>query len=145
KTTSTAVTVPGPPATTTTTAAGSTTNSDTGAFAVFGSGNPSSGGSTSSFSPSFSGRGSANSVDRGYSTTLPFGVGAGTDQATGPDRPTQDGPTVSTPASSHAKHSVSRFALGATSLLLLVLAMLGLWLRQQVKHAGVLEPLDPEM
>jgi len=84
-------------------------------------------------------------VDRGYSTTLPFGVGAGTDQATGPDGPTQDGPTVSTPASSHSKHSVSRFALGATSLLLLVLAMLGLWLRQQVKHAGVLEPLDPEM
>jgi hypothetical protein len=143
--TSSAVTVPGPPATTTTTAAGSTNNSDTGAFAVFGSGNSSSGGSTSSFTPSFSGRGSANSVDRGYSTTLPFGVGAGADQATGPDRPAQDGPTIKTPVASHTKHSVGRIALGATSLLLLVLAMLGLWLRQQVKHAGVLEPLDPEM
>jgi hypothetical protein len=28
-------------------------------------------------------------------------------------------------------------------LLLVVLAMAGLWLRGQVKHAGVLEPVEP--
>jgi hypothetical protein len=54
------------------------------------------------------------------------------------------GAAKGTPAEFGSHHqSVGNWGAVAAALLLVVLAMGGLWMRSQVKRAGVLEPVEP--
>jgi hypothetical protein len=128
------VTVAGPPAPTTTTlVAGPPATSATAALgtaAGLGAAGPGAAGTTfPSLAPSFSAPTTAPtlpSVEPGSSDPAVVGASRGS------------------PAEFGSHHqSVGNWGAVAAGLLLVVLAMAGLWLRGQVKHAGVLEPVEP--
>lgn len=76
-------------------------------------------------------------VDPGFAATLPYGQPA----------PTDPPAVVSAPPapSAKARSSVGSIALVGTALLVIVVALHGLWLRGEVRRSGALEVLEPEM
>jgi hypothetical protein len=76
--------------------------------------------------------------DAGFQPTLPYGS-----RSTAP--PTTDPAVITAPPVHKAgRTSVGSIAVVGAGLLIAVIALHGLWLRSEVRRAGVLEPLDPE-
>lgn len=97
------------------------------------------GGFNSKPSPAPAVGGTPNTVDPGFEATLPYqqlpGTGTTLDPAVvGPRNPAAKG----------RPSSNTSIALTGAGLLVSVIAMHGLWLRNEVKRSGVLEVLEPE-
>jgi hypothetical protein len=129
-----AVTVPGPPAPTTTIA----TNSPpaTSATAALGGAV----GAPAATFPADPTPGSPLAIGAPGSSNLPADPAV---QPAAPSDPAAVGRTASNPGEDGSHHSVGGWGAVAGALLLVVLAMVGLWVRSQVKQAGILEPVEP--
>jgi hypothetical protein len=129
------VTVPGPPAPTTTIAPNSP--SATSATVALGAAAGAPAATFPAVSPS---PGSRLAIGGASNSTLPADP---TVQPAAPSDPAAVGRTASNPGEDGSRHSVGGWGAVAAGLLLVVLAMVGLWVRSQVKQAGILEPLEP--
>lgn len=130
-----AVTVPGPPAPTTTIAPSSPPA--TSATVALGGAARLPAATFPAVSPT---PGSPPIIGGSSAATLPADPPV---QPPAPSDPAAVGKTASAPADNGSHHSVGSWGAVAAALLLVVLAMVGLWVRGQVKQAGILEPLEP--
>lgn len=84
----------------------------------------------------------SSEADNGYKSQLPYGSAAPNANSS------EDGPQAAsaplTRASANGKDNVRTAAAVAGGLLAIVLAMHGMWLRAEVKRAGLLEAVEPE-
>jgi hypothetical protein len=82
----------------------------------------------------------ATTIDPGFAQVLPYGPSTAPDTTAKPT--VAAGPQIPGPK---GKNSVKSIALVGAGVLVTVIAMHGLWLRNEVRRTGALEVLEPEL